>query len=220
MPACLDAIQKQEASGLELEVILTDGGSTDRTVALGKEAGVDVVMESTSSRGAQLYAGAELAQGDVLLFLHADGLLPKNAFCAIEHAIAQGHAAGAFAVKHVLSEQAGPLVQRFVGIADARSRKTSMPYGDQAVFVTTSAYRAVGGMPQQPLMEDLEFAKRLSQSVRFHLLPEVVKTSARRFEQRPIRSVLCWWSFPTLYRWGVSPQRLMKMYGHPRATRK
>ena len=220
MPACLAAIQSQESSEWTVEILLVDGGSVDNTMALAKEGGVDVILESNSGRGNQLFTGAEAAKGDVLLFLHADCILPSNAFRAMRDAILQGHKAGAFYVQHVLSEHAGPIVKRLVGIADARSRKTSMPYGDQAVFVTTSAYHAIGGMPRQPLMEDLEFAKRLNQHFRFHVLPEVVKTTARRFELRPIRSVLCWWSFPTLYRWGVSAERLMKMYGHPRATRK
>lgn len=220
LPACLHAIRAQQTSALEVDVLLVDGGSADDTISIGVEGGVDSVLESEPGRGIQLRAGADAAEGDILLFLHADGCLPPTAFLAIEKALDQGHHAGAFYVQHVLSEEAGPVVKRLLSIADARSRNTSMPYGDQAVFVTASLYAEIGGMPAQSLMEDLEFAKRLNQKSRFHMVPEVVKASARRFELRPIRSVLCWWSFPTLYRWGVSPQRLMKMYGHPRSTRK
>ncbi|MDA0668023.1 MAG: TIGR04283 family arsenosugar biosynthesis glycosyltransferase [Planctomycetota bacterium] len=220
LPGCLQAIKAQQTCGLKVKVLLVDGGSTDDTISIGIEGGADAVLESEPGRGVQLRAGADAATGDILLFLHADSWLPPTAFLAIKNAVDQGHPAGAFYVHHVLSENAGPMVKRLVGIADARSRKTSMPYGDQAVFVTASLYAEVGGMPEQPLMEDLEFAKRLNQRSRFHIVSEIVRTSARRFELQPIRSVLCWWSFPTLYRWGVSPQRLMKMYGHPRSTRK
>ena len=219
LPECLLAVQAQQDAGFEVEVIVVDGGSSDNTITLANEGGVDQVLQTDPGRGAQMRQGAEAAHGDVLLFLHADGVLPKCAFIEIRNTIEAGHFAGAFQVQHVLSENPGPIVRRLVGIADKRSRKTAMPYGDQAVFVTAVAYAKVGGMPDQPLMEDLEFAKRLCALGDIHLVAQKIKTSARRFELRPIRSVLCWWSFPTLYRWGVSPQRLMRIYGHPRPTR-
>ena len=220
LPQCLQAVKAQAPAGVEVEVIVVDGGSADNTVALAREGGADQVLQSTPGRGAQLRKGAEAAHGDVLLFLHADCILPKCAFAEIKNTIDAGHFAGAFHVHHVLSETAGPIVRRLVGIADKRSRKTSMPYGDQAMFVTADAYAQVGGMPDQLLMEDLEFSKRLCELGDLHIISQEIQTSARRFELRPIRSVLCWWSFPTLYRWGVSPKRLMRIYGHPRSTRK
>ncbi|MFK5956312.1 MAG: TIGR04283 family arsenosugar biosynthesis glycosyltransferase [Planctomycetota bacterium] len=222
LPACVHAVLTQEnpEAELELEILVVDGGSADQTVAVAQASGVHAVLESPLGRGQQLARGASLAKGDVLLFLHADCILPPAAFREIHSAVMASNFAGAFSVQHVLSNHAGPIVRRLVGIADKRSRKTSIPYGDQAVFVTAAAYAKVGGMPQQPLMEDLEFAQRLSKLGRIAHIPHIVKTSARRFEQRPIRSVLCWWSFPTLYRWGVSAKRLMWMYGHPRASRK
>lgn len=219
LPECLLAVKAQAPAGFDVEVIVVDGGSADDTVAFAHAGGANQVLQSSPGRGTQLRKGAEAAQGDVLLFLHADCRLPQGAFTHIKRTIDAGHFAGAFHVHHVLSENAGPLVRRLVGIADKRSRKTTMPYGDQAVFVTADAYARVGGMPDQPLMEDLEFAKRLCELGDLHIIPQAIQTSARRFELRPIRSVLCWWSFPTLYRWGISAQRLMRIYGHPRITR-
>jgi len=220
LPNCLRGVLAQKDCAVELEILVVDGGSEDQTLAVAVEGGAHSILQSAPGRGLQLHLGATAAEGDVLLFLHADCILPAHAFREIQKVVQASHSAGAFHVQHVLSASAGPIVRRLVGIADARSRKTLLPYGDQAVFVTAEAYAKVGGMPQQALMEDLEFAKRLQRVGPLITIPLAVKTSARRFEQRPIRSVLCWWSFPTLYRWGVSPQRLMWMYGNPRASRK
>lgn len=225
LPRCLAALTRQQDSRFEIERIVVDGGSTDDTLEIARKAGADRLLEIKAGRGRQLAAGAAAATGSVYLFLHADCRLPEGAMRRIEHTLGpepfRGETcAGAFHVRHEWSTDAGPWVRRFVPLADKRSHRTRYPYGDQAVFLTADAYARCGGMPEQPLMEDLAFAKRIAALGPLAILPLEVRTSARRFEQHPVRTVLCWCAFPWLYRWGVSPERLVRWYGAARGTRK
>lgn len=224
LPHCLESIARQESSRFTIERVVVDGGSQDDTLDLARQAGVERLLQTQPGRGRQLAAGAEAAKGSVLLFLHADCRLPTGALRRIEHTLGPEPftgttCAGAFHVRHACSPDAGPWVKRLVPLADKRSHRTRYPYGDQAVFLTADAYARCGGMPQQPLMEDLAFAKRIAALGRIAIVPLEVQTSARRFERRPFRTVLCWRTFPWLYRLGVSPQRLMRWYGNVRGTR-
>lgn len=222
---CLNSLASQRPHRFEVEVIVVDGGSQDQTIAQAVQLGVDRILETAPGRGTQMAAGAEVARGSVLLFLHADCELPPGALQRMEHTLGPepfdgDPIGGAFHVRHVSGGTAGPITRRLIHIADKRSHRTRYPYGDQAVFVTSHAYHAVGGMPTQPLMEDLEFARRLRAHGKLTTVPMEVRTSGRRFEERPFRTVACWWSFPLLYRMGVSPERLGRWYGNVRASRK
>jgi hypothetical protein len=106
----------------------------------------------------------------------------------------------------------GPLLH----LADLRSRYTRLPYGDQAPFVRRSAFDAVGGFPAQPLMEDLEFSLRLRRLGRIERVPGRVQVSGRRFIARPVFFTALVNVFPALYRLGVSPTTLAKLYAHVR----
>lgn len=225
LPRCLAALARQEDAGFEVERIIVDGGSRDATLEIAREAGVERLLQTGPGRGKQMAAGAAAATGSIYLFLHADCRLPEGAFRRISHVLGpepfEGPPhAGAFHVRHEWAAGAGPWVRRFVPLADRRSRRTRIPYGDQALFLTADAYRACGGMPEQPLMEDLAFSRRVASLGRIALVPLEVRTSARRFEQHPVRTVLCWRTFPWLYRLGVSPERLTRWYGNARGTRK
>lgn len=212
IPALDEAAQIAEAiaaarnAGAD-EVIVADGGSADATVARARAAGADRVLTTFRGRGLQMRAGAAAASGEVLWFLHADARAPAGAADAICAALRGGGSWGAFRVRH---EPSGALIR----IADRRSHRSALPYGDQGVFVTRAALDAVGGVPEQPLMEDLELARRL----RAHggpparLALELI-VSSRRWQARPLRTTLCWWSFPLLYRLGVAPERLARWYG-------
>jgi hypothetical protein len=126
-----------------------------------------------------------------------------------------GVVAGAFRVRTVADagrNWLGPLLR----LADLRSRLTRYPYGDQAVFVRRAAFERVGGFPEQPLFEDVELARRLRRIGRLRTVPATVQASGRRFLARPLRSVLAMHLFPTLYRLGVSPETLARLYGAPR----
>ena len=157
-----------------------------------------------------------MATGEVLLFLHADVGLPADAVAHVGRALADsGVVAGAFRVRTVADDGAnwlGPLLR----IADLRSRVTRLPYGDQAVFVRREAFDAVGGFPDEPLMEDVVLARRLRRIGRMVTVPAYVRASGRRFLRRPVTSVLAMWTFPMLHRLGVPPRVLARMYGNPR----
>ena len=191
------------------ELLIVDGGSDDRTVAIAERFGR--VLSSPRGRATQMNAGAAAARGEVLIFLHADTRLPDEAFDVIERALASPKVVGgAFRVCfncHLWS-------YRLVAfITNLRSRTRTIFTGDQAYFVRATSFRAVGGYPDQPLMEDLEIISRLRKIGKAVLLPQYVTTSARRHEKVGLlRSVLFMWYLRTLYKFGVSPVQLQRMY--------
>lgn len=198
------------------EIVVVDGGSRDDTVAIARRAPGVRVLTASRGRGMQLNAGARAAYGDVLLFLHADAALPSDAARLVGRALDEpGVVAGAFRLRTVADggpRWLGPLLR----FADLRSRVTRLPYGDQAVFVRRDAFERVGGFPDQALMEDVELARRLWRVGRIRTVPGVVRVSGRRFVANPLRAVLAMRLFPLLYRLGVSPARLARLYGDPR----
>ncbi len=191
------------------ELLLVDGGSTDATVSIAEKYGQ--VIHAPRGRATQMNMGAEVAQGDVLLFLHADTQLPEHAFTAIEQALAsQKVVGGAFKLCFTCDN----LLYKLVAFAtNLRSQLSNIFTGDQAYFMRAESFRTVGGYPDQPLMEDLEIIARLRKIGKVVLLPHYVTTSARRHEKIGLlRSVLFMWYLRTLYKFGTSPSRLQQMY--------
>lgn len=216
LPVTLAALAQQQAHPWTVELIVVDGGSIDDTLSIAKQAGA-TILSAAPGRGQQLNSGALTATGKVLLFLHADVLLPKNGLAAMATSLEEPAIhAGCFRVLHQCSESAGPLTRRFIRLADKRSTTRALPYGDQAVFCTRLLYEEVGGIPKLPLMEDVAFARALTKRGKIARLAATVTTSARRFEQRPIRTTLCWWTFPLLARLRIPASVLAKIYGRPR----
>jgi rSAM/selenodomain-associated transferase 2 len=212
--ACIGALRALPG---DWELVVVDGGSADGTVAAARAAGADRVLSAPRGRGPQLAAGAAGASREVLLFLHADCRLPQDAAARIAAVLTDpGASAGAFAVRHACSESAGPLVRRLVRLADRRSRSSSLPYGDQALFLRRERLEQAGGVPPLPLFEDLELSRRLRRLGPVRLVPAEVRASARRFEQRPWRTFFAWMAFPLLFRLGVPAERLAAWYGRPR----
>ena len=198
------------------EVIVVDGGSRDETVALARSVSGVRVVQAPRGRGEQLNAGATAASGDILLFLHADVRLPDDAATQVSAALQDPTVvAGAFRTRTV-NDGTPSWIDPFLPLADLRSRRTRYPYGDQAMFVRRTALGKIGGVPEQPLMEDLELSRRLARCGRIVTLAATVVVSGRRFVQRPARSVVAMRVFPWLYRLGVSPRRLARLYGAPR----
>jgi rSAM/selenodomain-associated transferase 2 len=208
LAATLDAAAPQAD-----EVVITDGGSRDGTLDLARERGA-VVVSGGPGRGAQLNRGARAARGDVLVFLHADTLLPPAALSAVRAAVAGGAAGGAFAVRFDVDSALYRFGARMVNL---RSRWTGLALGDQAQFATRAAFDALGGFAPWPILEDLDFARRLRRLGPVAILRPPVTTSARRFETRgPARTVALNWLLWTLFACGVSPYRLARLYRHAR----
>lgn len=193
----------------ECELLIVDGGSEDGTVAIAQRFGR--VILSPRGRASQMNRGAAVATGDIFLFLHADSLLPDDAFVAIERACAApGVVGGAFRVCFNCSQPAYLMVAFFTNL---RARWRGIFTGDQAHFVRAESFKAIGGFPDIALMEDIEIVTRLRTIGRLVLLPHYVTTSARRHMRNGLaRTVLFMWYLRTLYRFGVSPEQLQRKY--------
>lgn len=204
----LTHLTKQCAS-YDYELIIVDGGSQDHTVAIAQRYGN--VISSPRGRATQMNNGAKGAHGDVLLFLHADTRLPDNALTAIEQTLITSEVVGgAFRMCFNCDQWLYKLV---AWTTNLRSRTRTIFTGDQAYFIRASSFHAIGGYPEQPLMEDLEIIKQLRTIGKVVLLPHYVTTSARRHEKVGLlRSVLFMWYLRLLYRFGVSPTQLQRMY--------
>ncbi len=203
-------------SGAGHEVIVVDGGSSDRTAELARGVDGVRVLESPRGRARQMNYGAAAAAGDILLFLHADVELPTDARERIADALADpAVVAGAFRTWTVPGDRRSWLAP-LLHLGDLRSRYSGLPYGDQAVFVRAGVFQRIGGYPDQPLMEDLELARRLRRVGRIRIVPARVRVSGRRFLARPLYYFLLVNFLPLLYALGVAPARLTRLYGDPR----
>jgi len=207
--ATLAGLKALRAAGHE--VIVADGGSTDGTPSLAAPL-ADSVLAAPLGRARQMNAGAAQAQGDVLLFLHADTRLPQGAVGLICDALRQRQW-GRFDVR--IAGQ--PRVLRLVAaLMNLRSRLTGIATGDQALFVRRAAFAAVGGFPDQPLMEDIELSRRLKRLGPPACLSARALTSGRRWEARgPWRTILLMWRLRFDYWRGVPAERLAERYPGP-----
>lgn len=192
------------------EIIIVDGDPAGSTLAAVTESDV-ITLTAPTGRGSQLAAGVRIAQGDILLLLHADTRLPEAAFSSIRQAVAHGADWGAFRLGIDAPETGFRVIEQSV---DLRCKLFSLPYGDQAMFVTRAALERIGGVPELPLMEDVELARRLRQSgCRFTLLPDRILTSARRWHKDGMvrRTLKNWWLM-LRYLAGIAPENLAKRY--------
>jgi rSAM/selenodomain-associated transferase 2 len=194
------------------EIIVVDGGSRDGTVALAAPL-ADRVVTSERGRARQMNAGAVVARGSALLFLHADTRLPANADRLVLDGLAQsGRAWGRF---DVAIEGRHPLLPVIAAAMNARSRLTGITTGDQAMFVTRAAFAAAGGFPEIALMEDITLARRLKRISRPLSLRAYATTSGRRWETRGVtRTILLMWRLRLEYFFGAAPETLARRYGY------
>ena len=191
------------------EVIVVDGGSVDETVQFAAPL-ADKVLSSERGRAVQMNAGAARSSGDVLLFLHADTLLPENADTQVFTALNGKAGWGRFDVR--ISGK--PWMLRVVAaLMNLRSRLSGIATGDQAIFMHRATFARVGGFPVQPLMEDIEISKRLRVLTPPLCLRAQVVTSGRRWECRGVwRTIFLMWRLRWRYWRGESAQCIAQAY--------
>ncbi|MDO3720115.1 TIGR04283 family arsenosugar biosynthesis glycosyltransferase [Marinobacter sp. chi1] len=191
------------------EVIVVDAGSDDGTASLARPL-CDRVVQSGKGRAVQMNAGADAARGNVLLFLHADTRLPDDAMTRLEAFAETGNAWGRFDVR--LSGQR-PLFRIIAWFMNQRSRLTGICTGDQAMFVRRDVFKALYGFREQPLMEDIELARRLCLVSRPFCVESSVVTDSRRWEKHgPWRTIFLMWRLRWRYWRGESPESLAREY--------
>jgi rSAM/selenodomain-associated transferase 2 len=193
-----------------VEVTVVDGGSRDDTVRIARPF-ADSVISAARGRATQMNAGARVTRGNVLLFLHADTRLPADADRIILTSLAwSGRAWGRF---DVAIEGRNPVLPMIATLMNLRSRLTGIATGDQAMFMTRSAFIAAGGFPQIALMEDIALSTRLKRMSRPVCLRFLAVTSGRRWERHGVvRTILTMWGLRLAYFLGVAPARLANLY--------
>lgn len=194
----------------DLEIIVADGGSIDRTIALVKTHPV-TLLPCPPGRGSQLNHGAAAASGEVFLFLHCDTRLPEDFLFQIRDTLDQADTvAGAFPLS---IDDTAPLLRVVERSANLRAAYLGLIYGDQAIFVKRNFFFKAGGFPDQPLMEDFALVRRLGKLGRIRLASSPVSTSARRWKAKGIvRTTLLNQMILILYLAGVSPNVLAGLY--------
>lgn len=192
------------------EVIVVDGGSSDGTVERAAPL-ADSVISARRGRASQMNAGAARARGEIMLFLHADTLLPEFADALIVEGLKRSRRGwGRF---DVVISGGNPLLQVVARLMNVRSRLTGIATGDQAIFVTRSLFTAAGGYPEIALMEDIALCKRLKRFGRPLCLRHRLVASGRRWEKHGVvRTILLMWRLRLAFWLGADPGKLAVRY--------
>jgi rSAM/selenodomain-associated transferase 2 len=208
LPAVLRAIVSELRAGDE--VLVVDGGSRDGTVAAARAGGARV-LEGKRGRGLQMNVGAQAASGDVLLFVHADTLLPPGWRSLLGAELVRVDAGwGRF---DLALDERSLLLDLTAALINRRSRWTTSATGDQAIFVRRGLFHAVGGFREPRLFEDVDLVRRLRPQSPMLVVPAAVTTSARRWRNAGvIRTILKMWTWKALYLAGVPADALARRY--------
>jgi rSAM/selenodomain-associated transferase 2 len=208
---CLDHLSGHLAMDGPGEIVVSDGGSADGTRAIARSYSTVTLVTAPGGRAVGLNAGAAEAAGDVFLFLHADTRLPDGALSEVRCVLDDPMVVGG---RFMIMLDNPSLQFRIIGASiNLRDRLLGGFTGDQAVFVRAQTFRHMGGYATVPLMEDLDFARRLHRRGRVARLQSQVITSARRWERQGVfRTILRMWTLRALFYAGVSPRLLAPHY--------
>lgn len=212
LAATLRALEEGRRSGLVGEVAVVDGGSRDATMEAARRGGASV-LESSPGRGQQLAAGAAETKGAWLLFLHADTVLSQDWTQAVRDFIELPGNEDRAAVFRLALDDGDPRARRIERLAHWRGRVLGLPYGDQGLLISRRFYEALGGFRPLPLMEDVDFVRRIGRGNLVEM-DAIALTSAARYRAggwwlRPLRNL----AILSLYFLGVSPDTLKRLYG-------
>ncbi|NOR61178.1 MAG: glycosyltransferase [Rhodobacteraceae bacterium] len=202
----LAALAEGLTAGLIGELIIVDGGSEDGIEEIADQIGARFATVP-ASRGGQLTAGAALANRPWLLFIHADTMLSKGWIAAAQAHLATPDKAGYFRLRFDANGLPPPLV---AGWANLRSRLFDLPYGDQALLVSSTLYHQAGGYPDQPLMEDVGLARALKGKL--VMLEAEAVTSAAKYQGQWLRSGSRNLGLLLRYFLGANPEALARRY--------
>ncbi len=192
-----------------LDAVVVDGGSSDGTHARLQQLGVRVI-DAPRGRARQMNAGARVAGGDVLLFLHADTRLPEDAIDAAGRAISAGAVGGCFRLR---IDSRDPRLRLAARIITWRSRLLPSASGDQAIFCSRPVFERIGGYREIDLCEDLDLVERLRRVGRFVCVDGYASTSARRWERNGVgRTIALMWALRLGWHLGVPPSTLGRLY--------
>lgn len=196
------------------EIIVVDGGSTDRTAAICRGLGIEIAT-ADRGRARQMNFGAARAHGDVLLFLHADTRLPASALADIAGALGDPRCVGG---RFDVELEGNHWMLKIIGaLINWRSRASKIATGDQGIFARREVFEQLGGFEDIPLMEDIAFCRALKRAGAIACLRSRVVTSARRWEADGVwRTIFRMWTLKAGYLAGVSPARLKRFYADTR----
>lgn len=206
LPSCLDRVFSQKG---EYQVIISDGGSTDRTLEIARRYTGLVVARERPNLAGQLNAGAALAAGNILLFLHADSLLPSGSVARLE-ALPDRVAGGAFTME-VTGHR--PFYRLLSWGGNLYCRLTGTYFGDRGIFVRSAVFQEMGGFADLPIMTDVEFSRRLKDWGRTVLLPGPIMSSSRKFDrENPWRTLYLIIYALIAFRLKVDPVKIKERY--------
>lgn len=195
--------------GTQWKIVAVDGGSTDDTLSLIQSMSI-TVLHSPEGRAVQMNAALNEIVGDVVLFLHADTRLPRNAEGELKRFTSSQNQWGRFNVSFFPGSIKMACIAWFMNV---RSRITGIATGDQAMFIRTSTFKRLGGFASIPLMEDVEFSRRLrDQSHPFCSSKKVISSSRKWLQEGVIKTMCLMWGLRLAYYLGVSPKRLHRIY--------
>ncbi len=214
-----DTVARVQACLPKAQIVVADGGSTDGMRKWILECPALLLTDAARGRGPQMNAGAAASDSDVLLFLHADCLLPAEAGAQITLALSDpATIGGAFRVR--FPDRSGAAMHRLARLINFRSRLVCEATGDQAIFVRRAAFEAAGGFPAWPLFEDMALVSKLKRQGRFRVLPAAVTISPRRWEAHGVwRASLLMCLLYVGYKLGVAPKTLKRWFVDVRPPR-